>query len=103
MRIVLVVILLLVMVGQAQAQTSTPTPSDTPTPTATFTPTATPTQTPELSIMWTVPAPSEESPGQDVVMEYVFTLDEVITAVLLFTILVILLSGFALALLKGWM
>lgn len=73
--------------------TPTLTPSETPTPTITPTPSNTPTPTPDLYLVWTLPAPTPEgteeaAPGQAVAVVYTVTAGETMNAVLLFAIFV---------------
>lgn len=97
------VVVLLLLLGLALAQNVADAQTATDTPTPTSTPTAPPT--PELSVKWTL-APAEGTgtpqPGQDVVMTYVITGDQMVSAILTFALIVVLWAGFVIARLRRW-
>ena len=78
MRLLWVLLLVMLLASAVSAQ-------ETATPTATNTPEPTSTPTPELNASWTL-----GSPEQDVVFTYAIDVDDLITAVMLFAILVML-------------
>lgn len=76
-------------------ETATPTPTSSPTVTA---PTAQP-----LTALWTLAPQQTDEPGQDVLMHYTVNIDEYITALLLFAILVTLWVVFIIARFRSWL
>ncbi len=90
-RFVLVLVLLLVVNGMVDAQTDTPTPSETPTP--------------ELAVLFTLPAPEvggTPQPGQDVILVHTINLDQVAVGIFEFAVLVLLWIMFVVARLRRW-